>query len=239
MIISKTPYRISFFGGGSDYPDWYLKYGGQVLSTTIDKHIYITCRYLPPFFKHKHRIVWSKLERVKTTNQIKHDSVRELLKMLKINKGMEIHYDGDLPARSGMGSSSNFIVSLIAGLGKLKENKIVIISHGKMLHKCLEIYRSEANKFSCVDIIRSKPFPNELAKFINKCKGIIVVDEQSPSGNLSSCIFEGLSNQNYFPKIISKSLPEKYVSRGDYDNLVKVVHHRFDRLEEKLDKLKN
>ena len=84
MIISKTPYRISFFGGGSDYPDWYLKYGGEVLSSTINKHIYITCRYLPPFFKHKYRIVWSKLERVKTTNEIKHDSVRELLKLLKM-----------------------------------------------------------------------------------------------------------------------------------------------------------
>ncbi len=120
MIISKTPYRISFFGGGSDYPDWYLKHGGQVLSTTINKHIYITCRYLPPFFKHKHRIVWSKLERVKSTNQIQHDSVRELLKLLKINKGMEIHYDGDLPARSGMGSSSCFVVGLINTLSFLK-----------------------------------------------------------------------------------------------------------------------
>ena len=107
--------------------------------------------------------------------------------------------------------------------GNVDENKIVIISHGKMLHKCLEIYRSEANKFSCVDIIRSKPFPNELAKFINKCKGIIVVDEQSPSGNLSSCIFEGLSNQNYFPKIISKSLPEKYVfENGGRDYLLDI-----------------
>ena len=120
MIISKTPYRISFFGGGSDYPDWYLKYGGEVLSSTINKHIYITCRYLPPFFKHKHRIVWSKLERVKTTNEIKHDSVRELLKLLKIKKGMEIHYDGDLPARSGMGSSSCFVVGLINTIKALK-----------------------------------------------------------------------------------------------------------------------
>jgi len=67
MIISKTPYRISFFGGGSDYPEWYLKNGGEILSTTIDKYIYISCRYLPPFFNHKHRIVWSKLEMVKKT----------------------------------------------------------------------------------------------------------------------------------------------------------------------------
>ena len=61
MIISKTPYRISFFGGGSDYPSWYLKNGGSVISTTIDKYIYISCRDLPPFFKHKHRIVWSRI----------------------------------------------------------------------------------------------------------------------------------------------------------------------------------
>jgi len=74
-----------------------------------------------------------------------------------------------------------------------------------------------------VDMIRSKPFPNELSKFINKCKGIIVVDEQSPSGNLSSCVFEGLSNQNYFPKIISKSLPEKYVfENGGRDYLLDI-----------------
>ena len=124
MIISKTPYRISFFGGGSDYPEWYLKNGGHVLSTTIDRHIYITCRFLPPFFKHKHRIVWSKLERVKKTEDIKHDSVRELLRVMKIKKGLEIHYDGDLPARSGMGSSSCFVVGLINTITALKGKKI-------------------------------------------------------------------------------------------------------------------
>ena len=65
MIISKTPYRISFFGGGTDYPNWYRKFGGEVISTTINKYIYITVRYLPPFFNHKYRIVYSKVERVK------------------------------------------------------------------------------------------------------------------------------------------------------------------------------
>ena len=65
MIITKTPYRISFFGGGSDYPNWFNKFTGQVLSTTINKHIYITCRFLPKFFKHNYRIVWSKIENVK------------------------------------------------------------------------------------------------------------------------------------------------------------------------------
>ena len=84
MIISKTPYRISFFGGGTDYPDWYRKYGGEVISTTIDKYIYITARYLPPFFNHKYRIVYSNVETVQKVDDIKHIVVRELIKESKI-----------------------------------------------------------------------------------------------------------------------------------------------------------
>ena len=95
--------------------------------------------------------------------------------------------------------------------GQIDDKKIALISHGKMLHKCLEIYKKDTDRFFCVDIFRSKPFPQDLPKTISTCKGIIVVDEQSPSGNLSSCIFEGFSHQNLFPKIISKSLPEKYI----------------------------
>ena len=85
MIISKTPYRISFFGGGSDYPQWYNKYNGSVLSTTIDKHIYITCRHLPNFFEHKFRISYSKIESVKSITEIEHPVVRELLNFFKVN----------------------------------------------------------------------------------------------------------------------------------------------------------
>ncbi len=110
MIISKTPYRISFFGGGTDYPDWYRRFGGEVISTTIDKYIYITARYLPPFFKYRYRIVYSKVETVNQVNDIQHIVVRELIKQSKIKKGIELHYDGDLPSKSGMGSSSSFIV---------------------------------------------------------------------------------------------------------------------------------
>ena len=129
MIISKTPYRISFFGGGSDYPSWYIKNGGAVLSTTIDKYIYISCRHLPPFFNHKYRIVWSRLENVKAINEIKHVAVKEMLKYFKIKSGLEIHYDGDLPATSGMGSSSVFVVGLMNllnnFLGKRIKKKIL------------------------------------------------------------------------------------------------------------------
>ena len=124
MIISKTPYRISFFGGGSDYPSWYIKNGGAVLSTTIDKYIYISCRYLPPFFEHKYRIVWSQMENVKAINEIKHRAVKEMLKYFKIKSGLEIHYDGDLPATSGMGSSSVFVVGLMNLLNNFQGKKI-------------------------------------------------------------------------------------------------------------------
>ncbi len=124
MIITKTPYRISFFGGGSDYPSWYKKNGGSVLSTTIDKHIYITCRFSPQYFKQKYRIVWRKIENVKNVNDINHKAVRELLKYLKIRHGLEIHYHGDLPARSGMGSSSSFTVGLMQALCKIKKIKL-------------------------------------------------------------------------------------------------------------------
>ena len=124
MIISKTPYRISFFGGGSDYPAWYNVNGGAVISTTIDKYIYISCRYLPPFFKHKYRIVWSHIDNVKKIDQIKHEVVKEMLKKYKIRSGLEIHYDGDLPARSGMGSSSAFVVGLMNLLNNFQGKKI-------------------------------------------------------------------------------------------------------------------
>ena len=124
MIISKTPYRISFFGGGSDYPSWYLKNGGSVLSATIDKYIYISCRDLPPFFSHKHRIVWSKIETVKSIKQIQHRAVKEMLNNFKIKSGLEIHYDGDLPARSGMGSSSVFVVGLMNVLNSYTRKNI-------------------------------------------------------------------------------------------------------------------
>lgn len=120
MIISKTPFRISFFGGGTDYPAWYRKYGGAVLAATIDKYCYLTCRYLPPFFEHRIRVVYSKIENCQTIDEISHPSVRETLRFLNIDRGVEIHHDGDLPARSGMGSSSSFTVGLVHALYALK-----------------------------------------------------------------------------------------------------------------------
>jgi D-glycero-alpha-D-manno-heptose-7-phosphate kinase len=120
MIISRTPFRISFFGGGTDYPDWYGKHGGAVLGTTIDKYCYINCRYLPPFFEHRICIVYSKVEHCQTIEEIEHPAVREALRYLRIQRGVEIHHDADIPARSGVGSSSAFTVGLLNALYALQ-----------------------------------------------------------------------------------------------------------------------
>ena len=126
MIISRTPHRISFFGGGTDYPDYYLNHGGRCLGVAINKYSYLNVRKLPPFFDHKHRIVYSKQENAKNIDEIVHPSVRETLKYFNVDFGVSIHHDGDIPARSGMGSSSAFTVGLVNSLNAL---------HGKMSSK--------------------------------------------------------------------------------------------------------
>src|SRR3990167_1037499 len=126
MIIVRTPFRISFLGGGTDYPAWYEEHGGAVLGTTIDKYCYLTCRYLPPFFEYRSPIAYSKVEAVHTNDEIEHPAVRAVLRYLGISSGVEIHYDGDLPARTGLGSSSAFTVGLLHALHGL---------HGKMPSK--------------------------------------------------------------------------------------------------------
>lgn len=120
MIICRTPYRVSFFGGGTDYPGWYRRHGGAVLAATIDKYCYLTCRRLPPFFDHRIRVVYRKIETCRTLDEVSHPTVREALRYLGIDRGVELHHDGDLPARSGMGSSSAFTVSLLNALHALK-----------------------------------------------------------------------------------------------------------------------
>ena len=120
MVITSTPLRISFFGGGTDYPVWYRQHGGSVLSTTIDKSCFITCRWLPPFFEYHSRISYMRVENVDRNNAIQHPSVRACLQHLGIDQGIEIHHIADLPARTGLGTSSAFTVGLLLGLYALR-----------------------------------------------------------------------------------------------------------------------
>lgn len=124
MIISRTPFRVSLFGGGTDYPIWYEKNGGITISSTINKYAYITVRELPPFFDYKHRIQYYKKEEVNSLEEIQHPVVREAAKLLNIKKGIEMVHNADLPARSGLGSSSTFTVGLLHALYAM-QNKMI------------------------------------------------------------------------------------------------------------------
>jgi D-glycero-alpha-D-manno-heptose-7-phosphate kinase len=119
MIITQTPLRISFFGGGTDYQQFFDEYGGSVLATTFDKYCYVTVRHLPPFFDYKNQLTYSKIERTKSTEEIEHPSVREAMKYLDMHE-LWIVYEADLPARSGLGSSSAFAVGLLEAFYALK-----------------------------------------------------------------------------------------------------------------------
>ena len=136
MIITRTPLRVSFFGGGTDYPTWFREHGGAVLATTIDKYLYLHCRYLPPFFDFRSRIVWSKIEQVQEPSEIAHPAIRGILEWLKISEGVEIHHHGDLPARTGLGSSSSFSVGLLHALHALRGE---LVSKRKLAEEAIHV----------------------------------------------------------------------------------------------------
>ena len=119
MIITRVPFRVSFFGGGSDIPIWFERHGGAVLSTTIDKYCYVTARPLPPFFDHKIRLTYSRIELVSELSEIEHPLIRAALERFD-RSDMEIRYDADLPAWSGLGTSSAFAVGLVGALAGLE-----------------------------------------------------------------------------------------------------------------------
>ena len=143
MIITKTPYRISLFGGGTDHPAWYRENGGEVISFAIDKYCYLTTRVLPPFFNHKYRIAYSKVETTNTIAEIQHPAVRGALRKYCSDLSLEIHHDGDLPARSGVGSSSAFAVGLIHSLSILQNKEI---SKEELANEAIYLEQIELNE---------------------------------------------------------------------------------------------
>ena len=112
MVITKTPFRMSFFGGGTDIPEFFNEYGGAVLSTTFDKYCYVTARHLPRFFDYANELVYSKIERVVDPADFEHPAVRNAMEMLDMRE-LRVTYEADLPARSGLGTSSSFAVGML------------------------------------------------------------------------------------------------------------------------------
>lgn len=119
MVITKTPFRISFFGGGTDFPDFYKEHGGAVISTSFDKYCYVTARHLPPFFEYKNELIYSRIERVTTPDEIEHPAIREAIKWLDMRE-IRVTYEADLPARTGLGTSSSFAVGLLSAFRCIK-----------------------------------------------------------------------------------------------------------------------
>ena len=123
MIITQTPFRMSFFGGGTDFPDFYKEHGGAVISTTFDKYCYVSVRHLPRFFDYRNEIIYSKIERVAKTEDIVHPAVRNAMLMKDMHE-LRLTYDADLPARSGLGTSSSFAVGMLNAFSALKGKKL-------------------------------------------------------------------------------------------------------------------
>jgi len=126
MIVTRAPYRVSLFGGGSDFPSWYMDRGGHVLAFAINRYCYITAKNLPPFFRHKYRLSYSRIEEVSSLDEIKHPAFREGIRVYGEGAPLEIHHHGDLPAQSGIGSSSAFSVALIQSLKTLANKPVTV-----------------------------------------------------------------------------------------------------------------
>ena len=221
MIITKTPYRISFFGGGSDYPEWFNKYYGEVISTTINKYLYISCRQLPHFFKHKFRIVYSKIENVKSINEIKHNAVKQLLNYLKVKNGLEIHYDGDLPSRSGMGSSSCFIVGLLNALTKSQN---IHLNKKKLANISIEIERNimKENVGLQDQIAASYGGFNRIRFEKNSYKVNKIICNKSFIGDLNKKLFLLYTGKSRTAEKITRSYTNK-LSQNKKQNIKKIL----------------
>ncbi len=142
MIITKTPFRMSFFGGGTDMEDYFRKNNGAVLSTTIDKYCYVNVRHLPPFFDYKTEIAYSKTERVQDINEIEHPAVRNAMKELDMHQ-IRLTYEADLPARSGLGTSSSFAVGMLNAFYALKGK---YVSKKRLADEAINLERKLCNE---------------------------------------------------------------------------------------------
>ena len=245
MIISRTPLRISFFGGGTDYPEWINEHGGKVISTTINKYIYLSCRFLPPFFNHKYRISYSKIDLAKNLKQISHRPVREIIKYLKIKEGLEIHYDADLPAKSGMGSSSAFVVGLLNVLYNFK-NKVIndkflaeksIFVEQNLLKEIVGLQDQIAIAFGGFNLIKFKKkqefniekinIKKEIINKLNKNLFLIYTGLDRRANDIAKSYIKTLTNKNYHNlKFIMNSVDKAliYLKNNKLDDFGYLLH---------------
>ncbi len=243
MLITKTPYRISFFGGGTDYPVWYQKHGGAFLSTTIDKYVYLTVRQLPSFSDSNYRIVWSKVETVNKIKNIQHNVVREMLNNFNFKTGMEVHYQGDLPARSGMGSSSSFVVGLMNSFLNIKKKRVStkdlakksIYFEQKTLKEVVGMQdqiSATYGGFNKVDIDRDGNYKIKKIKIDNKIKEfnknlvLIFTGINRTANEIAGQYVSNLKNKEYEMKEISSQVKEgeRLLLKNKFNDFGRLLH---------------
>ena len=244
MIISKTPFRISFFGGGTDFPEFFNEFNGKVISTTIDKYCYVNVRKLPQFFDYTDEIIYSKVEQVKDIEEINHPMVKNCLKLVDV-KNIKVYYDADLPARTGLGTSSSFAVGLINCLLRLKNDeifKIVNTNDGmykykeKLTNMAIHVERDMCNEAGGIQDQIAASFGNfniiymgkeYNSKYTVKKIPISYEDKMSFNDNLM-LFFTGISRNSF--EIQSKTLGQININVNKLLEMNKLVDEAYESL---------
>ena len=247
MIISKTPFRISFFGGGTDFPEFFNEYNGKVISTTIDKYCYVNVRKLPQFFDYTDEIIYSKVEQVKDIEEINHPMVKNCLKLVDV-KNIKVYYDADLPARTGLGTSSSFAVGLINCLLRLKNDeifKIVNTNDGmykykeKLTNMAIHVERDMCNEAGGIQDQIAASFGNfniiymgkeYNSKYTVKKIPISYEDKMAFNDNLM-LFFTGISRNSF--EIQSKTLGQININVNKLLEMNKLVDEAYESLVSK------
>ena len=247
MIISKTPFRISFFGGGTDFPEFFNEFNGKVISTTIDKYCYVNVRKLPQFFDYTDEIIYSKVEQVKDIEEINHPMVKNCLKLVDV-KNIKVYYDADLPARTGLGTSSSFAVGLINCLLRLKNDeifKIVNTNDGmykykeKLTNMAIHVERDMCNEAGGIQDQIAASFGNfniiymgkeYNSKYTVKKIPISYEDKMAFNDNLM-LFFTGISRNSF--EIQSKTLGQININVNKLLEMNKLVDEAYESLVSK------
>jgi D-glycero-alpha-D-manno-heptose-7-phosphate kinase len=251
MIITRVPFRVSFFGGGTDIPVWFERHGGAVLSTTIDKYCYVTARVLPPFFDHRIRLAYSRIELVNDVSEIEHPLVRAALQRFE-RSNVEIHYDADLPAWSGLGTSSAFGVGLVGALagleGRMLSRKDLAIEAIRLERHVLEEpggYQDQvAAAYGGLNRIDFHPggdfgvqplvLPTERIEALQRSLMLCYIPKTRKSGDVSPAVDYDASTSDPLLEFIHGSVDEaiRIVCAGEIRDLGELMHETWLRKRE-------
>lgn len=246
MIIIRTPYRISFFGGGTDYPKWYNKFSGKTISTSINFYSFLTLSKLEKYFNYNYRIRYYYREEAKRISGIKHPTIRNVLQFKKFKSNLSLYHYGDLPAKTGIGSSSSFTVGLIHGVNILQKKKII----KKSIYKDAIFTEQKLNKESVGSQDQVISTVGGFKSIRYSKKKIIVRDLKKYQKNIlkiqNSCILVYSGRQRSSYKIVKKNIlminkKKKYYSKilniaNSAEKLIKSQNFKIEKFAELLNK---